>query len=217
MSKALHETSDGLRDAEAIQLLREGISWLPGDVELYLQLGDRLSSKMLTLPPTLHLPFAHSPPSTLHALHPPFHQECYLRKSMRRKRLSSTRASPRPPRHDSPLRLQLCCFFTASQHLLPFANPLHFDALPEFTRPRAGGRTFVQRRGPGKLLCPLAAGAQGLRVASPRAAARHRRQGTRGELHTGIEPPPSEEPDAVMAQRAQCLIKGAMPKKGHNA
>ena len=48
--RALHETDggDGKRNASAAALLREGIEWLPHEVDLYLQLGQLLEASDAT-------------------------------------------------------------------------------------------------------------------------------------------------------------------------
>ena len=74
LSRALHETDegDGVRDADACAILREGIEWLPNEVDLYLQLGQLLEASDTAAAVELYVRFPPPPereePSFNHAV-----------------------------------------------------------------------------------------------------------------------------------------------------
>ena len=72
VARALDEVSLGARDPEAIELLREGLRWLPHEIELYLQLGTLLEradcAGAIALYASFPQPPDGSPPSFDHAV-----------------------------------------------------------------------------------------------------------------------------------------------------
>ena len=71
-ARALQETGMGRRDMEAAAILRDGIEWLPLEVELYLQLGSLLErldpNEAIELYASFPLPPEGKPPTFDHAV-----------------------------------------------------------------------------------------------------------------------------------------------------
>ena len=72
LARAIEEIGEGARDAEAAELLREGIGWLPYELEIYLQLGTLLERTDLEGAIALYASFPPprdgAPPSFDHAV-----------------------------------------------------------------------------------------------------------------------------------------------------